>query len=133
MKKVIKFLFGLIIVYIMIYACNKRLSSKYETNIRYNLEKEKQEKLLKEKELPAALYLDTIGNNSTIDDNPKEIEQTPEQKSFEKRWNKIVSKPDYEPSDLTGTVNGTTTSTSQVEKASQAPAGQFKKVLNEKK
>lgn len=133
MKKAFKLLVGLIIVYIMIYSCNKRLSSKYETSIKYNLEKEKQEKLLKEKEIPAIdPFKDTVNSNSSNYNNMDNKEKDPKQKSLSKQWAKISS-ADAQTNEVSKFQTGTTTSASQVEKASQAPAGQFKKVLNEKK
>ena len=134
MKKTFKLLVGLVIVYIMIYSCNKRLSSKYETNIRYYLEKEKQEKLLKEREIPAIdPFKDTISLNSDIDSNINNIEKDSKQESWKDFLKKsATTKRTYESDELTDFQPGVTTSASQLQKASQAPAGQFNKVLNDK-
>lgn len=133
MKKAFKLLVGLIIVYIMIYSCNKRLSSKYETSIKYNLEKEKQEKLLKEKEIPAIdPFKDTVNSNSSNYNNVDNKEKDSKHESLAKKWAEITS-ADAHSTEVISPATGTTTSASQLEKASQAPAGQFKKVLNEKK
>ena len=51
--------------------------------------------------------------------------------SFEERWKKITSKPEYESSEIAPTVLGTTTSISQMQKASQAPAGKQNQILNQ--
>jgi hypothetical protein len=135
MKKTFKLLVGLVIVYIMIYSCNKRLSCKYETNIRYNLEKEKQEKLLKEREIPVIEpFKDTISLNSDIDNNVNDLEKDPKQESWADFFKKSATADrEYQTDELTKFQPGTTTSASQLEKASQAPAGQFNKVLNENK
>lgn len=135
MKKAFKLLVGLIIVYIMIYSCNKRLSSKYETNIRYYLEKEKEEKLLKEKEVPATdPFKDTVGLNSSIYNNMNVKEKEPKQESLEYFFKKsATTNRTYQSDQVTDFQSGVTTSASQLEKAGQAPAGQYNKVLNEKK
>ena len=130
MKKTFKLLLGLIIIYIMIYSCNKRLSSKYETSIRYNLEKEKQEKLLKE--IPAIdPFKDTVDLNSSNYKNVNNKEKDSKHESLAKKWAEITSADAYS-TGVISSATGTATSASQLEKASQAPAGQFKKVLNEK-
>lgn len=135
MKKAFKFIVGLIIVYIMIYSCNKRLSNKYETNIIYNLEKEKKEKLLKEKEVPAIEpFKDTISLNSDMENNINDMEKDPKQKSWEDFFKKsATTNRSYQSDEVTDFQPGVTTSASQVEKASQTTAGQFNKVLNENK
>ena len=51
--------------------------------------------------------------------------------SFEERWNKITSKPEYQSSDIIASATGTTTSASQVQKAGQAFAGKQSEVLNQ--
>ncbi|WP_288984198.1 hypothetical protein [uncultured Flavobacterium sp.] len=134
MKKTFKLLVGLVIVYIMIYSCNKRLSSKYETNIRYYLEKEKQEKLLKEREIPAIdPFKDTISLNSDIDSNINNIEKDSKQESWKDFFKKsATTNRTYESDELTDFQPGVTTSASQLQKASQAPEGQFNKCLNDK-
>jgi hypothetical protein len=133
MKKTFKLLVGLVIVYIMIYSCNKRLSSKYETNIRYYLEKEKQEKLLKEREIPVIdPFKDTISLNSDIDNNVNDIEKDPKQESWKDFFKKsATANRSYQSDEVTDFQPGVTSSASQLEKASQAPAGQFNKIINE--
>lgn len=135
MKIAFKLLVGLIIVYIIVYSCNKKISSKYETNIRYNLEKKNQEKLSKEKEIPAIdPFKDTISLNSVIENNTIDLEKDPKQESWKDFFKKsATTNRSYQSDEVTDFQPGVTTSASQLEKASQAPAGQFNKVLDENK
>jgi hypothetical protein len=121
MKKAIKLLTGIIIVYIMVYSCNQRLSSKYETNIRYNLEKEKKEKLKKEEGISAINpFKDTIIINSDNANKINYLEKDSKQKSLAKQWAEIAA-ADAQISEVSKYQHEKTTSSSQQNKSNKLP------------
>jgi hypothetical protein len=126
MKKILRIVGGIIIVYAIVFSCNKRLSSKYTTVILSKMEKER----IKSKEVNERQYndLDTINQideqvvpladtlTSVIQD---EKGQGRQDKSLVKEWDEITAS-DVQINETTGFQPGVTTSASQIQKASQS-------------
>ena len=134
MKKILRIVGGIIIVYAIVFSCNKRLSSKYTTVILSKMEKER----IKSKEVNERQYndLDTINQideqvvpladtlTSVIQDEKGQDRQgksLAKESSWEKDFIKAATADkDYETDETTGFQTGVTTSASQMQKASQS-------------